>query len=130
MQVLKKHIVFRYFWLFMALHILNCSIDTPDAHPDYVPEDLAYNDIESISELLLEQILGFENAVAEHDEHDTEDGTGFNIAKILLFHQSSFAFWIKYLPIFIFSKIVPLTYEDIFATQFHPEIVSPPPQRA
>lgn len=130
MQFLRKHIVFRSFWLLMALHILNCSIDTPDAHPDYVPEDLAYNDIESISELVLEQILGFENAVAEHDEHDTEDGTSFDIAKILLFYQSSFEFSIKHPHIFNFSKIIPLTYEDIFATQFHPDIVSPPPQKA
>lgn len=129
MEFLRKHIVFRCFWLLMALHILNCSIDTPDAHPDFIPEDLAYNDIESISELVLEQMLGFENAIAEHDEHDTEDGGSFEIAKILLYYQSSIEFSIKPVLNFPYSKSILLNYEDIFATQFHPEIVSPPPQQ-
>lgn len=129
MQFLKKHIVFRYFWLFMALHILNCSVDSPDAHPDYVPEDLAYNDIESISELVLEQILGFENAVAEHDEHDTEEGASFGVAKILLYCQSSFEFSIKRISLRPYLKNTPLNYEQTFISQFHPDIVSPPPQQ-
>lgn len=114
----------------MALHILNCSIDTPDAQPDSIPENLSYNDIESISELVLEQMLGFENAIAEHDEHDTEDGGSFEIAKILLYYQPSIEFSIKRTLYFPYPKTIPLNYEDIFATQFHPEIVSPPPQQA
>ncbi|TAG20420.1 MAG: hypothetical protein EAZ32_09400 [Cytophagia bacterium] len=130
MQFLRRYIVFRSFWLLMALHILNCSIDTPDAQPDSIPENLAYNDIESISELVLEQILGFENAIAEHEEHDTEDGGSISIAKILLYFQPSIEFSLIHLNTVSFSEFIPLNYEDIFATQFHPEIVSPPPQQA
>lgn len=130
MQFLRKYIVFRSFWLLMALHILNCSIDTPDAQPDSIPENLNYNDIESISELVLEQMLGLEDAIAEHDEHDTEDGSSFEIAKILLYYQSSIEFLIKPNFNLPYSRITHLNYEDIFLTQFQPEIVSPPPQKA
>jgi hypothetical protein len=129
MQFLRKHIVFRSFWLLMALHILNCSIDTPDAQPDSIPENLSYNDIESISELVLEQILGFENAIAEHDEHDTEDGSSIEIAKIVLYYQPYIDFSIKQKFYFPYSKTLPLHYEDSFIIQFHPEIVAPPPQQ-
>jgi len=130
MQFLRKHIVFRSFWLLMAFHVLNCSIDTPDAQPDSVPENLAYNDIESITELVMEKILGFENAFDEHEEHDPEDGSRFSIAKVLLYFQPSIEFSIIHLPIVSFSKYIPLTYENVFASQFHPDIVSPPPQQA
>jgi nicotinamidase-related amidase len=129
MKFLRKHIVFRSFWLLMALHILNCSIDTPDAQPDSIPENLSYNDIETISELVLEQILGFENAIAEHDEHDTDDAGSFQIAKIILYYQSPTNFSIKHTHYFSYSNLLPILYEAIFITQFHPEIVAPPPQQ-
>jgi phosphate uptake regulator len=112
----------------MAVHILNCSVDTPDAQPDSIAEDLSYNDIESISELVLEQILGFEDAIAEHDEHDTNDGYSFEIAKILLFFQTTHLS--IYRQIIEYQDRTPniLQYLNINFSQFHPEIVSPPPQ--
>jgi hypothetical protein len=127
-QAIRKYLIFRYLWAFMALHILNCSIDTPDAQPDYIAEDLSYNDIESITELILENILGIENAITEHDESDTEEGYSFQMAKIFLYLHSS--------PVFLTSNTIEFTdlelsdsrYKDIHYSQFHPEIVSPPPQ--
>lgn len=58
----------------MAFHIFNISVDTADTNPDYVPEDLSFNDQESFVELLIEKIFGFENAIAEHDEEDEDSG--------------------------------------------------------
>lgn len=65
----------------LALHLLNFSIDSKDAHPDYIAEDLAYNDIESILEFTFEILLGFDNAFFEYDEEDEEDGSriGFHL---------------------------------------------------
>lgn len=54
--------------------MLNCSIDAPDGLPGFKAEDLSINEMESISEVVLEKCLGFEKAVPEHDENDQEEG--------------------------------------------------------
>ncbi len=71
MTVLRHHIALRFFCFLMALHILNCSADAPDLNPEWVPEDLSYNDIETIAELVVEHVWGIENAFPEHDENDS-----------------------------------------------------------
>ncbi len=53
--------------------MFNISVDTADPNPDSIPEDSSINDQESIFEIVLEKILGFEDAVKEYDDHDTED---------------------------------------------------------
>jgi hypothetical protein len=111
----------------MAVHIFNCSVDTPDARPDYVPEDLTYNDMESVVEIVLENVLNFENAIAEHDEKDTDHGGSFEIKKPFSFfyHRN-----IKIDPIFDMGLSVGVStnYSEQFSSQFHPEIVPPPPK--
>ncbi|WP_422857809.1 hypothetical protein ACOKFD_10025 [Flagellimonas sp. S174] len=63
------------------------SVDSADPFPDYIPEDLSFNDQESIIEILVEQVLGFENAFEEYDDHDTEDHNKKKNTKIeLLVH--------------------------------------------
>ncbi len=46
------------------------SVDMPDPHPDYVPEDLTINDQESFVELILEKFLGMGNVIEEHEDAD------------------------------------------------------------
>jgi hypothetical protein len=84
----KRETIFslnRIIALLLALYILNFSIDSPDAHPDNIAEDLAFNDIESFYEFILEDILGLEDAVAERDEHDPCDGGAFELKKVFLY---------------------------------------------
>lgn len=71
----------RFFAILLALHVLNFSIDSQDAHPDFVPEDLHYNDIESIAEFVVEVVLGIDNAIFEYDEADDEQSSeaGFSV---------------------------------------------------
>ncbi len=57
----------------MAAFLLNLSVDAPDPFPDYLPENLTHNEQESITEWVVEQLLGFENAFAEYDDDDTEE---------------------------------------------------------
>lgn len=57
----------------MGLFLLNISVDNSDPNPDYIPEDLSFNDQESIVEILLEKVLGFEDAIQEYDDRDIED---------------------------------------------------------
>ncbi len=57
----------------MGFYLLNISVDTADLNPNYLPEDLSINDQESIIELVIEQVLGFEDAIKEYDDNDLED---------------------------------------------------------
>ena len=71
----------------MGLYLLNISVDTPDPNPEHIPEDLSFNDQESIVEIIVEKILGFEDAIKEYDDHDTEDHNKKKNVKIdLLVH--------------------------------------------
>ena len=67
---IRHNFLTRYFWCFMSLYLLNCFVDSPDVQPDYFTEDLTYNDPESIIEIFVEKVLGFENAIAEYDDND------------------------------------------------------------
>lgn len=57
----------------MGLYLLNISVDTADPNPEHTPEDLSINDQESIVEIVLEKVLGYEDAIKEYDDHDTAD---------------------------------------------------------
>ncbi len=57
----------------MGLFLLNISVDSADPEPEHIPEDLSINDQESILEILVEKILGYENAFEEYDDNDTEE---------------------------------------------------------
>jgi hypothetical protein len=61
--------------LTLALYLLNFSIDSRDALPDHLGEDLSYNDIESEMEFLAEVVFGSSNVFEEHDEKDNYDGS-------------------------------------------------------
>ena len=127
MKFIRENIIFRFLWFTMALHILNCSVDTPDAGPQNIPEDLSYNDMESIVEIILEQIIGVENAIAEMDDTDTDESGAFTIKKGLDF--SNYPSSLKSL-IFCNSHITPRhsLYKEKYSEQFHPELVPPPPK--
>jgi len=127
MKFIREHIAFRFLWLVMALNILNCSVDTPDAQPDNVPEDLTYNDMESIVEVLLEEVFDINNAIAEHDEPDDDNTSNFSLKKSVDFsyHQTKDKFLIPITPICLTQKSF---YKEQYSEQFHPEIVPPPPK--
>jgi len=107
-QFLRERTLLRLFWLVIALHVLNVGIDAPDARTDATPEDLTYNEMECLVEIVLEQILLIDNAISEHDEDDTEVLGGMELSEAVFYCQE--------LP--IFSLVSP----------FH--VVPSPPSRA
>jgi hypothetical protein len=72
----------------MAIHIFNLSVDTKDVAPDCIAEDLSINDQETVVEIVLEKVLGIDNAIAEQDEPDEEDGGALDFKKINLIAQN------------------------------------------
>lgn len=85
----QNSIFTRYLWGFMSLYLFNCSVDSPDAHSHPTAQDLSYNDQESIVEIFVEKILGFENAFTEYDDNGTNDG---------IVHKSTIALDLFVLP--------------------------------
>lgn len=61
----------RFVSVFLALVLLNCSVDTPEASRSGA-EDLRLNKQESLIELVLEKGMGYENAIPECEDHDQE----------------------------------------------------------
>jgi len=72
-------------WGLMALYLLNISVDTADPVSEAISENLSINDQESVVELIVEQFLGYEDAIAEYDEHDPEDYQKKKVFKISFF---------------------------------------------
>lgn len=60
-------------WGLMAVYLFNISIDPADPNPEHIPEDLSFNDQESIVEIVLEQFMGFEDAIKEYDDNDSDN---------------------------------------------------------
>lgn len=92
-------------WGIMAFYLLNISVDTRDFQNNAIPEDLSFNDQESIVELLVERVLGYEDAFIEYDDLDPEESQCqitlkieallkpyFQIGKPLFVAESSIAF--------------------------------------
>lgn len=70
---IRNSVFTKILWGLIGLHLLNISVDTADPNPEHIPEDLSINDQESIIEIVLEKVLGYEDAIKEYDDHDTED---------------------------------------------------------
>lgn len=127
MNRLRHSKILSALWLFLTVWIFNYSIDIPDPQNDSVREDLTYNDIESISELIFEYCLGWEDFVTEHDEDDPDDRGGVS-KKIELVYV-----W-KFVPVKVVAKtFVPGTEHFFNYSLKEPEIpfipgVTKPPQ--
>lgn len=78
LQAIRINSFLKILWGVLAIFLLNISVDSADKNPNHVPENLAFNDQESIVEIVVEQILGYENAIPEFDDNDTEDHTKKN----------------------------------------------------
>lgn len=79
---IRNSVFTKILWGLIGLHLLNISVDIADPNPEHIPEDLSINDQESIIEIVLEKILGYEDAIKEYDDHDTEDHNSQTNVKI------------------------------------------------
>lgn len=86
---LRNSTLTKYIWGFMGLYLLNICVDTADPNPQYIAEDLTFNDQESIIEIIVEKVLGFEDAIDEYDDCDTEDYNNKKQVKINILINNS-----------------------------------------
>jgi hypothetical protein len=102
------------------------SVDTPDAQPESVAEDLTVNDMESIVEIVLEKGLGIDNALEEHDEPNESDAQDFEMTKDVKFFSSQIKNSLIN-PEYIISK-TQISFKEAFYSSCINEILAPPPK--
>ena len=98
-------------------------MDSRDNQPEFIPEDLSVNDIESISEFVAEVLLGADGLFIEHDEHDY---SARNTPATPLFTCEAYSIAVDPVP---YNSSIQYFISDIllFAEGVE-EITSPPPQ--
>lgn len=125
MELFRRHIISRFFWFVLAFHFFNISADTDDMHPYGSPEDLEFNDMESVAEILLEVFLEITDAIPESDEHDNENG------RVSLDAVSTFEMPEKVAPSIKNYKLSELCYTSYMKgmfSQFNSEFTPPSPK--
>lgn len=126
MKFFRQIFTGRILCAFMALHMLNICIDTPDTSVNGKTEDLTYNKQESIIEFLFEKIFLKGNVIAEYDECDADD----TLAKKISFNIDSYV--IPQTSVFkscFLGDVEKDTFHTITSVDDIPaEIHSPPPK--
>lgn len=109
----------------MGVYLLNISVDTADQHPDAIAEDLSFNDQESLVEIMVEQVLGFEDAFKEYDDLDPEDHSnkGQKTIDLVVHVNSTMAY---HLMAFNLAQAFP-RFNDLLTLGFY-QIDTPPPK--
>ena len=84
---IRNSLFVKALWGLMGVYLLNISVDTADPAAEFMHEDLSINDQESIVEIIVEQVLGYEDAFREYDDNDTDEHQKTNNLKIELISQ-------------------------------------------
>jgi uncharacterized membrane-anchored protein YitT (DUF2179 family) len=72
--LIRKSKYVRYFWTVIGIYVLNISVDVTDNFYNDHKQRVALNNQESIIEIIVEKVLGYENAITEKDSPETEKG--------------------------------------------------------
>lgn len=129
MNTLRQNKIFNLLWIVIALHILNFSIDAPDVIDRNIAEDLSYNEIESFTELITENILGIENAFSETDEKGDEQTEFFKkYSEITFYFISSKDKMINDSLKSIKNRSTSNLYSTPYCSTIYISIFSPPPE--
>lgn len=111
------------FWGLMGLYLLNISVDAPEAE-EFIKQNI-FNEQESIVEIVVEQMLGYEDAISEHDEKKSEDHNQKKNSKLDIDIQYfSNAFFHSNFTFKITNHFSNFSYR--LSSGFHKQITPPP----
>ena len=127
MKALRRHVSFRIFCFLIGLHVLNLSIGVSEEQSGSMAACTNFNDIESITELIAEQMLDCENAFPEHDEKD-QSAQVIKTIKTQVFFQPQLSVSIAPVVFAAADVVVTSSFQEPFYSPFSPGIISPPPQ--
>lgn len=106
----------------LLIGLLNISIDPPDREARGVAEDTSINEIESVVELVTEELLGMDDFLPEHDESDE---SGF-AKKGMDYRCTRYAALVSK-PDDARCVVLSYPFADHFTAQYEPEPRVPPP---
>lgn len=124
---LRNSKAFHLFWGFMAMVFLNISVDAVNSVPNYITENVAYNEQESIVEIVIEKIFGFEDAMTEYDNQDSDDQNKSNSVKLNLISDLTLQFSLSEKP-FVDTKKPNYLMGLRFMTIGYHQLETPPPK--
>lgn len=128
MKIHTVHIRHRILWLLMAVHILNFSIDNPHTFRESDTVDEDFEEIDSMVELVLEDVIHIENAIPEHHTK-TPITNKFNLKKISWTFQQQEEIVFEPYTNPNFQIILPDTfYQDSLYYSPYLALFSPPPE--
>lgn len=125
MKIIRQHFLTRFLCGLVAAIVLNLSVDAPDLHDNSVPEDLTYNDIESVIEWVVEDVCHIENAFPEHEDDDQNSPFKLD-KKIEFFYESQFAATIPFPIEPLFKSLCNFGDPHFHAQTAHDELIQPP----
>jgi hypothetical protein len=123
MNLFRHYIIHRLFSVFMALHILNLSVDTSGTSFVLAPNDAALNEIHSLIEFVLEDVFHIHDAVPEYsNHHETAELMETSDDFVAVPHHISFS---RHDRLFFYLTFAPSL---CFFVQPTLDITSPPPK--
>ena len=128
MRVNKVHIGLRIMWVLMALHIFNFSIDNPHTLFEHSKVDSDFEEVDSVVELVLEDVLNIDNAIPEHHSK-TPLSHKFNVKKFVMIFEEPAALKFNEPLVVNFKIVVPdISYKNPIYNSPLVSIFSPPPE--
>ncbi len=85
LKKLRNNLFSGLVWWMMLLCFFNISVDVKNPLSDKISVNSSFNDQESIIELVVEKLLGYDDAIPESDEPDMEEHNGKSTVHIDLF---------------------------------------------
>ncbi len=126
MNATFSHIIHKFISILLALNFLNNCVDSVDPITQGMKEDLSYNDIESVAELIAEIIFVFDNASIELEDNDPGND-GANLKEEIEYHVQHKYHPTKPQSIIVIDQCI-TKIPDAHSHQYHPEVTPPPPK--
>ncbi|TNE31457.1 MAG: hypothetical protein EP346_00735 [Bacteroidetes bacterium] len=83
LQFIRANAMIKITWIFMAVHLLNMSVDVADDKCISTAEAVQFNEWDSLMELVLEGAIGVENAFEESSSDEDPNPTTFKLQQFL-----------------------------------------------
>ncbi|WP_162927041.1 hypothetical protein [Flavobacterium psychrotrophum] len=129
MRLSKWYIGHRVLWMLMALHILNFSIDNPHTLFEHNVVDSDFDEIDSIAELVLEDVMHIEDAIPENHSKTPINNKFSGKKMIWVFEEYQKLIPQKPLPEVNFKLVLEATfYKTPSYTSPKLALFSPPPE--
>lgn len=127
MNFIRTNRIFQFIWIITSLIIFNCSIGGPEPESQRKGGIYERNIAKSLVELIMEQIISFENSMNQGQNPETDDTKSISLKEANDFPHLDLALKINF-KLHKLPLIKGIIYKETYTEQFHPELLPPPPK--